>query len=62
MVYEKKSAQNLESKKRKKGVDAAKSVGRVKKVSYDLYPCEIFFAVLLKPFLNKIAFYTKLLG
>ena len=48
-------------KKKKKKLDAAKSVGRVKIVSYDIYSYEIFFAVL-KPFLNKTAFSTKLLG
>ena len=46
--------------KKEKKLNAAKSVGRDEKVSYDISPCEIFFAVL-KPFLNKTAFYTKLL-
>ena len=44
---------------KEKKLNAAKSVGRDKRVSYDM-PCEIFFAVL-EPFLNKTAFYTKLL-
>ena len=46
-------------KKRKK-LNVAKSVGRDERVSYDIKQCEIFFAVL-QPFLNKTAFYTKLL-
>ena len=46
--------------KKEKKLNVAKSVGRDERVSYDIKPCEIFFAVL-QPFLNKTAFYTKLL-
>ena len=46
--------------KKEKKLNAAKSVGRNDRVSYDIKPCEIFFAVP-QPFLNKTAFYTKLL-
>ena len=46
--------------KKEKKLTATKSVGRDERVSYDIQPCEIFFAVL-KPFFNKTAFYTKLL-
>ena len=48
--------------KKEKKLNAAKSVGRDERVSYDIKPCEIFFAVLkVKPFFNKTAFYIKLL-
>ena len=46
--------------KKEKKLNVTKSVGRDERVSYDIKPCERFFAVL-KPFLNKTAFYTKLL-
>ena len=42
--------------KKKKKLNATKSVGRDEKASYNILPCEIFFAVL-KSFLNKTAFY-----
>ena len=47
--------------KKEKKLNVAKSVGRDERVSYDIKPCEIFFAIY-KPFFNKTAFYTKLLG
>ena len=56
-VVQKKSAQNLKSKKIKK-LDAAKSVGRDERISYNIEPWEKIFAVL-NPFLNKTAFYTN---
>ena len=49
-----------QKKKKEKKLYAAKSVNRDERVSYDIEPCELFFAVL-NPFLNKTAFYTKLL-
>ena len=45
---------------KEKKLNVADRVRRDEKVSYDIQPCEIFFAVL-EPFLNKTAFYTKLL-
>ena len=44
--------------KKEKKLNAAKSVGRDERVSYVIYLCEIFFAIL-EPFLNKTAFHTK---
>ena len=41
--------------KKEKKINTAKSVGRDERVSYDIQPCEIFFAAL-KPFLNKTDF------
>ena len=46
--------------KKEKKLNAAKSVYGDEKVFYDIKPCETFFAVL-NPFLNKTAFYTKIL-
>ena len=48
-------------KKKKKKLNAAKSVGRDERVFYNKKPCKNFFVVLM-PFLNQSAFYTKLLG
>ena len=45
---------------KEKKLNVASRVRRDEKVSYDIKPCEIFFAVL-EPFLNRTAFYTKLL-
>ena len=61
MVYEKKSARDLESKKKKKKLNAAKSENWDERVSYDIQSCEIFFTVF-NSFLNETAFNTKLLG
>ena len=41
--------------KKEKKLNAAKSVGKDERVSYDIQACEIFFAAL-QPFLNKTAF------
>ena len=48
-------------KKEKKTHRNQKRVGWDEKVSQDIQPHEIFFAVL-KPFLTETAFYAKLLG
>ena len=48
----------FKKQKKKKKLDAAKSVGRDERISYNIEPCEKFFAVL-NPFLNKTAFYTN---
>ena len=49
-----------QKEKKRKKLDAAKSLSRDERVSYDIQPCKIYFAVL-KPFLNKTAFYTEFL-
>ena len=48
-------------KKRNKPHRGQKWVGRDKRVSQDIQPYEILFAVL-KPFLTETAFYAKLAG
>ena len=49
------------AKKRKKPHRGQKWVGWDERVSLDIQPYEIFFAVL-KPFLTETAFYAKLAG
>ena len=48
-------------KKKKKPYRGQKWVGWNERVSYDIQPYEIFFAVL-KPFFKETAFYAKLAG
>ena len=48
-------------KRKKKPHPGQKWVGWDERVSYDIQPNEIFFAVL-KPFLTETAFYAKLSG
>ena len=56
---EKKKRKEKKGKKRKN--KEKKWIGWDERVSKDLQPCEIFFAVL-NPVLNETAFYVKLAG
>ena len=57
----KRKKKKKKEKKRKKPYSGQKWVGWDERVSQDIQPCEIFFAVL-KPFLTETAFYAKLAG
>ena len=57
----KKIKENKRKKEGKKPHRGQKWVGRDERVSLDIQPYEIFFAVL-KPFLTETAFYAKLAG
>ena len=57
----KKKKRKKKKKKRNKPHRGLKWVGWDERVSWDIQPYEIFFAVL-KPFLTETAFYAKLAG
>ena len=56
-----KKGKKRKKKKKNKPHRGQKWVGWDERVSWDIQPYEIFFAVL-KPFLTEIAFYAKLAG